>query len=344
MNEARHTHDPGPPAGDELLQLQSIGVGYRVDSVWRRAVEGLSLVLRSGQIGALLGPSGCGKTTALRAIAGFEPLQAGRIVLRGERIADVDRALPPERRRVGLMFQDYALFPHLSVRDNVGFGLARGPAAARSARVDEVLELVRLADRADAFPHELSGGQQQRVALARALAPAPALLLLDEPFSNLDADGRQRLSGELRALLKASGTTALMVTHDQGEAFALADTIGVMADGRLHQWADAQTLYHAPADRFVAGFIGRGHWVGGAMLGLDPACDVRLRPEHLRIDPNGTLRAVLESVSFYGPHHVGRLRFDDGSSAEIELAGPACLAPGDGVTLSLAGAPRPFPR
>lgn len=331
-----------PPAGADVLRVEDVRVGYAVDGVLRTVVDGLSLSLQAGQVGALLGASGCGKTTALRAIAGFEPIRHGRIVLRGETVADARGGLPPERRRVGMVFQDYALFPHLDVRDNVGFGL-RG-AAGRAERIDAMLALVGLQDRARAFPHELSGGQQQRVALARALAPAPALLLLDEPFSNLDAGGRQRLAGELRALLKASGTTALVVTHDQGEAFAMADAIGVMASGRLHQWADAATLYRAPADRFVAGFIGRGHWVAATMLGLADDRDARLRPGDLVPDPAGPIEAAVEAVSFHGPHHLARIRFADASHAEVELDDAAGVAPGGRLRLRLRRTPSLFAR
>src|SRR5690606_16010527 len=193
---------------------------------------------------------------------------AGTIDVRGVRVAAPDLSLPPEKRSVGMMFQDYALFPHMDVADNVAFGLRGIPRADRRARVAEMLALVGLGDRAGAYPHELSGGQQQRVALARALAPGPALLLLDEPFSNLDTDTRQHLAAELRALLKATGATVLMVTHDQAEAFAMADHIGVMDRGRIMQWDSAEALYRRPQDRFVAGFIGRGTLVPAAALGL----------------------------------------------------------------------------
>ena len=328
---------------EEVLRLEEIRVGYADDGGWRSVVDGLSLSLAAGQVGALLGASGCGKTTALRAIAGFEPLQQGRIALRGSTVADAAHALPPERRKVGMVFQDYALFPHIDVRGNVGFGLKRG-AAGRADRIEAMLALVGLSDRARAFPHELSGGQQQRVALARALAPAPALLLLDEPFSNLDAGSRQRLAGELRALLKESRTTALMVTHDQAEAFAMADVVGVMGKGRLHQWADAATLYHAPADRFVAGFVGRGHWVPGAMLGLSPDVDARLRPDDLIVDADGPIRARVELLAFQGPNHLARIRFDDGSAAEAELHDAQGIAPGAELRFRLRAAPLRFPR
>ena len=241
------------PADRPWLQLDQIAVAYGHRSV----VQDFSLTLPRGTVGCLLGPSGCGKTTVLRAIAGFEPLAAGEIRLDGTLVASRQQQLPPEQRRIGMVFQDHALFPHLTVGDNVGFGLHGQPDAAQ--RVAQMLDTVGLGGSAARYPHELSGGQQQRVALARALAPSPRLLLLDEPFSNLDIELRERLGGELRALLKAAGTTALLVTHDQHEAFAIADEIGIMCDGHIQQWASAYTLYHQPANRFVADFVGQGH-------------------------------------------------------------------------------------
>ncbi|MGU7772526.1 ABC transporter ATP-binding protein [Burkholderia sp. MR1-5-21] len=240
-----------------LLELDALSLAYDTPHGRRTVVDGLSLALARGDIGCLLGASGCGKTTVLRAIAGFEPVRAGRIVLDGAPVASPSLDVPPERRRIGMMFQDYALFPHLSAADNVAFGLRRQPLAERCARVAEMLELVGLADAADAYPHELSGGQQQRVALARALAPSPELLLLDEPFSNLDVDTRERLAFELRDILKRTGHTAILVTHNQAEAFAIADRIGVMQHGKLAQWDTPYALHHHPASAFVADFVRR---------------------------------------------------------------------------------------
>jgi iron(III) transport system ATP-binding protein len=239
------------------LELEHLGLAYDTPHGMRRVVDDLSLTLPGGHIGCLLGPSGCGKTTVLRAIAGFEPPVAGRILLDGAVLSSPASSMAPERRRVGMMFQDYALFPHLNVRRNVGFGLRRLPLAQRDRRVDEMLALVGLAHAADSYPHELSGGQQQRVALARALAPSPDLLLLDEPFSNLDADARERLAFEVRDILQHTGHTAILVTHDQAEAFAIADRIGVMAEGRVAQWDTPYNLRHHPATPFVADFIRR---------------------------------------------------------------------------------------
>jgi iron(III) transport system ATP-binding protein len=210
----------------------------------RPAVQDVTLNLAAGDIGVLIGPSGCGKTTLLRAVAGLEPVSGGEIRIDGQLVGSAAFSLPPEQRRIGMVFQDYALFPHLSVGRNVAFGIHHLPKARQAERVAEVLELVGLAGSAGRFPHELSGGQQQRVALARALAPSPQLMLLDEPFSNLDVDLRERLAHEVRGILKAAGATALFVTHDQLEAFAIGDMIGVVHQGRLQQWDDAYSLYH----------------------------------------------------------------------------------------------------
>ncbi|MDH5823339.1 ABC transporter ATP-binding protein [Luteimonas sp. RD2P54] len=328
-----------------LLALERVRVGYPAPGGLHVVVDELSLALRQGEIGCLLGASGCGKTTVLRAIAGFEPVRAGRILLQGAVVAEPRRALAPERRRVGMMFQDYALFPHLSVAGNVGFGLRRLRRAAREARVAAMLELVGLGGAAADYPHELSGGQQQRVALARALAPEPALLLLDEPFSNLDVDTRGRLAHELRALLRATGATALLVSHDQAEAFAMADRIGVMERGRILQWDSAEALYRRPAHRFVADFIGRGALVPGTAVGLEAELEVLLRPECLLHDPEGPIRGVLLEAGFRGPGYVGSVRLDSGEVVEVDLAEAAPREPGAALALRLAEGPLvTFPR
>ena len=201
-----------------------------------RVVRDLSFSLPQGAIGCLLGPSGCGKTTVLRCIAGFEPVQGGSIALAERIVSAPGRIVPPEARRIGMVFQDYALFPHLDVAANVGFAFGRRWDPEQRRRVQAMLDLVGLGGAGAKFPHELSGGQQQRVALARALAPAPDLMLLDEPFSNLDIDLRERLSVEVRSILKATGITAILVTHDQHEAFAIADVVGIMNEGRIEPW------------------------------------------------------------------------------------------------------------
>ena len=318
-----------------LLEIRAIRVAY--DGM--DAVADVSFSLEAGQIGCLLGPSGCGKTTALRAVAGFEPLLAGEIRLDGEVISRAGATRAPEKRRVGMVFQDYALFPHLDVMRNVGFGLGALPAAQRDARVAELLRMTGLAAYARRYPHELSGGQQQRVALARALAPRPELLLLDEPFSNLDTALRERLSLELREILKNSGTTAILVTHDQHEAFAIADVIGLMNRGRIEQWDSAYSLYHRPANRFVADFIGQGVFVSGKVLsenevqiefgalageipmpchqGCD-ACgkgcsvDVLLRPDDVIHDDASPLQAEVLRKAFRGAEFLYTLKLPSG--------------------------------
>lgn len=247
------------------LKVESIRVGYPVGRHIQEIVHGLTFALTRGEIGCLLGPSGCGKTTVLRAIAGFESLLGGQISLGGRELSRPGFTASPETRQVGVVFQDYALFPHLSVWDNIAFGLRKLKQTERKARVDKLLALVGLASHARLYPHELSGGQQQRVALARALAPQPDLLLLDEPFSNLDVDLRERLALEVRDILKELGTTAVLVTHDQHEAFAIADHIGVMQNGEIVQWDTAYNLYHKPDNRFVADFIGQGVFTPGTI-------------------------------------------------------------------------------
>jgi iron(III) transport system ATP-binding protein len=302
-----------------------------------RVCNALSFTLAAGEIACLLGPSGCGKTTLLRCVAGFEPLTGGEIALDGQIVSRPGFRLPPEQRRIGMVFQDYALFPHHSVAGNVGFGLGGLAPGARDLRVAELLRAVGLADFAAKYPHELSGGQQQRVARARALAPAPRLLLLDEPFSNLDIDLRERLAGEVRTLLKAQGTTAVMVTHDQHEAFAFADRIGVMHRGRIEQWDTPYNLYHRPASRFVADFVGQGRLVPGRLTGggqielelgvlagevtyaggargAGPALvDVLLRPDDVVHDDTSPLRAQVQSKAFRGAEILYGLRLPSGS-------------------------------
>lgn len=240
-----------------FLDLQDISVVYPCPEEDLCVVNRLNLQLVKGEIGCLLGASGCGKTTILRAIAGFEPLRSGAISLNGRELSSGRQHMAPELRGVGMMFQDYALFPHLTVEKNIGFGLRRQSRDERLRRIDEMLELVGLQAERKRYPHELSGGQQQRVALARALAPSPSLLLLDEPFSNLDVDTRERLAFEVRDILKQAGLTAILVTHNQAEAFAIADRIGVMEQGQVVQWGTPRELHEHPANDFVADFIRR---------------------------------------------------------------------------------------
>lgn len=221
------------------LKIEDVSLGYEARQGLTLIVQDFSLGLDAARIGCLLGPSGCGKSTLLRAIAGFEPVRAGRISLGDSVVSSQDVHIPPERRQVGLMFQEFALFPHLTAAENVGFGLRRLVSAERRARVDEMLRLVGLAQAGRQYPHELSGGQQQRIALARAMAPAPALLLLDEPFSNLDLATRERLTADVRSILVDAGQTALLVTHNTTEAQIFADIVGTVDNGRLHSWQGA---------------------------------------------------------------------------------------------------------
>jgi iron(III) transport system ATP-binding protein len=324
---------------DTLLKLDGVACRYG-DLV---AVDGLSLRLRRGEIGCLLGPSGCGKTTALRAIAGFEPICAGTIDLEGREIASPTRRLPPDQRGVGMVFQDYALFPHLTAAQNVAFGLRALPRRERLAVAARLLDLVGLGGLAGRYPHELSGGQQQRVAVARAVAPQPRLVLMDEPFSNLDVDLRERLGGDIRGLLKDRGIAALFVTHDQHEAFLIGDRIGVMREGRLLQWDSAFALYHQPEDRFVADFIGQGRLISGVLTAPDsietvlgvirgnvaygwPAgrrVTVLLRPDDVVPDPAGPVEGEVVGRAFKGAETLYTLRV--GADTEVLCEVPSRL-------------------
>jgi iron(III) transport system ATP-binding protein len=299
----------------------------------QRVVQGMHFALAPGRIGCLLGPSGCGKTTVLRCIAGFEPVQGGEIVLSDRVVSRVGLQVPPERRGIGMVFQDYALFPHLSVAKNVAFGLSRLTAQQIHARTSEMLDLVGLAEASDVFPHELSGGQQQRVALARALAPSPDLLLLDEPFSNLDVDLRERISVEVREILKSAGITAILVTHDQHEAFAIADEIGIMKDGAIEQWDSAYNLYHRPRTRFVADFVGQGVFLRGIaesdgrlvtelgeLAGEFPlkvpagdVVDLLLRPDDIVHDDASPWQAEVLAKAFRGAEFLYTLKLASGT-------------------------------
>ncbi|MFZ9408272.1 MAG: ABC transporter ATP-binding protein [Burkholderiaceae bacterium] len=247
------------------LKVRDLCVRFEGPTGPREILKNLTFQLAPGEIGSLLGASGCGKTPPLRAIAGFLQPWHGEIMIGSEVIANAAISVAPEHRGVGVVFQDYALFPHLTLARNVAFGLTRMSIEQRNARVGQLLEMVGLSGSADRYPHELSGGQQQRVALARALAPSPSVLLLDEPFSSLDPDLREQLALDLRELLKSQGTTALLVTHDQYEAFAMADSIGVMEQGRIAQWDDAWRLYHQPGTRSVADFVGQGVFMNGRL-------------------------------------------------------------------------------
>jgi iron(III) transport system ATP-binding protein len=323
-------------ANNMLLEVREATIAYQGLPV----VHSVSLSLPVGLIGCLLGPSGCGKTTLLRAIAGFEPLQQGEILLRGRVVSSSNHSLPPEKRKVGMVFQDLALFPHLNITDNIGFGLRGHDRSQRRARVRELLALISLEHAATVFPHQLSGGQQQRVALARAMAPRPDLLLLDEPFSSLDIELREKLAREVRQILKKDGLTALLVTHDQFEAFAMADEIGVMQAGRLRQWDTGYNLYHRPADLFVAHFIGQGTMLPGTVSGerevttelgvihghIPPGCisgcpvEVLIRPDDILHEDDGPDFAEIVGKVFRGADFLYTLRLASGREV-------LCLSP-----------------
>src|SRR5574343_593158 len=320
----------------EQLELNAVVQRYGATTI----VDGVDFKLAAGQIACLLGPSGCGKTTLLRCIAGFEEIAGGEIRLHGDVVSRKGQRLAPEKRRIGMVFQDYALFPHLTVEQNVAFGLGRKPGADADLRVRQLLATVGLGGQGSKYPHELSGGQQQRVALARALAPRPELILLDEPFSNLDVGLRERLSVEVRDILKREGSTAIMVTHDQNEAFAMADEIGVMYNGRIQQWDTPYNLYHRPANRFVADFIGQGVLVSVVVapgnsvkmeLGTlesdtpvecsetcdacDSGCkvDILLRPDDIVHDDASPVQAEVLQKAFRGADILYTLRLDSGT-------------------------------
>src|SRR5918992_1358475 len=312
--------------GRMLLEVENLRHAYGQHQV----VAGLSFSLARGVIGCLLGPSGCGKTTVLRCIAGFETVQEGEIRLAGQIVSGAGVTVPPEKRRVGMVFQDYTLFPHLTVAANISFGLHAAPREERAARVRELAALVGLSAALDKYPHEISGGQQQRVAIARALAPRPELLLLDEPFSNLDVDLRERLSLEVREIIKASGATAVLVTHDQQEAFVMADEIGVLHEGRIQQWDNPYNLYHRPANRFVADFVGQGVFLpakalgpgqveielgvlkGAEVPGNGGGLEVLLRPDDVIHDDAAPTRAEVMHKAFRGAEILYTLRLESG--------------------------------
>ncbi len=311
-----------------LLRLHAIECRYRGHTV----VKNLSLAIEPGDIAALVGPSGCGKTTVLRAIAGFEPVYDGQIDLRGELVSRPGFSVVPEKRGLGMVFQDFALFPHMTALQNIQFGLRNMDARAQTERARESLALVGMAESGARYPHELSGGQKQRVALARALAPRPELILLDEPFSSLDVELRDRLGVEVRDLLKALRITGLIVTHDQNEAFAVCDYIGVMQGGQIVQWDTPYNLYHEPAHRFVADFIGQGEFLIGTLLSphtlstevgvirskkplegkLGTQVDVLLRPDDVVADAEGNLRAEIIQKAFKGAEILYTLRLATG--------------------------------
>nr|WP_245576063.1 ABC transporter ATP-binding protein [Haloplanus natans] len=325
-----------PTAGDApVLELDDVSKSYGVE----RVIEDLSLSIHEGEILTLLGPSGCGKTTTLRLIAGLERPNGGEVALNGTPVSSSDRFVEPEDRGIGVVFQEFALFPHLTAAENVAFGLEAWDADAREQRVDELLDLVGLEAQGDSYPDELSGGQQQRVALARSLAPEPEVLLLDEPFSNLDVDLRVKMREEVRRILKETGVTAISVTHDQEEAMSISDRVAVMNDGRIEQVGDPEQVFQQPESRFVAGFLGHASFLPGYVhggevtTGLGPIprdqinglagtydrtrIDVLVRPDDIRAIPvDGEADGQVVSRRYLGPTILYEVRLDDDTAVQ----------------------------
>ena len=320
----------------KLLQIENIECRYRNQIV----VKDFSMRVSNDRLVCLLGPSGCGKTTVLRAIAGLEPVYNGKIHLRDDVVSKAGYMLPPEKRKLAMVFQDYALFPHMDVSSNVSFGIRNTTAKAKQKIADEMLETVGLANAGKRYPHELSGGQQQRISLARALACDPDLILMDEPFSNLDIDLRERLSLDVRDILKERGVSGILVTHDQNEAFAISDKIGVMNKGRIEQWDTSFNLYHDPVNRFVADFIGQGVFLNGTLtapdtveteigiikgdrayqLPKDSSIDLLVRPDDIVPDDKSELKAQVVQKAFKGAEILYTLKLISGNKLY-------CLAP-----------------
>ncbi|HSJ43407.1 MAG TPA: ABC transporter ATP-binding protein [Euzebyales bacterium] len=330
---------------DRVLQLEDATKRYGDVT----ALNGVSLAARRGELLAVVGPSGCGKTTLLHVIAGLTDVDAGRVTIGGRVVAGAGAWVPPEDRRVGIVFQEHALFPHLTVADNVSFGLPRG--AGRRARCAEALDLVHLAHMGDRYPHELSGGEQQRVALARALGPRPTVVLLDEPFSNLDANLRVRLRRETAAVLRASGTTAVFVTHDRQEALSIGDRVAVLNDGRLEQVDRPEVVFHVPRTRFVATFIGEADLLAGEVRGCvadtvvgalpvtgvdaDGRVDVMVRPHEVVVEIAGDANATVGHGEFRGAHVLHVLVLDGGGELRCEVPHTRALEEGARVRVSV---------
>ena len=312
-----------------LLEIIEIECRYQKSTV----VQNLSMHVKHNSLVSLLGPSGCGKTTALRAIAGLEPIYNGQIKLRDEVVSRPGFTRPPEKRQLAMVFQDYALFPHMDVTSNVSFGVRNVSKKVQGKMADEMLEIVGLSNMGHRYPHELSGGQQQRVALARALITKPDLILLDEPFSNLDIDLRERLSLDVRDILKERGVSGILVTHDQNEAFAICDQIGVMNKGKIEQWDTPFNLYHDPVNRFVADFIGQGVFLNGTFTSPDTVeteigtikgdraykftkgtdVDLLVRPDDIVPDQESNLKAEVIQKAFKGAEILYTLKLSSGN-------------------------------
>lgn len=322
VEQAPKDRDLGTP----VVELRGITCAYEEG---RPAITDISFSARQGEILCLLGPSGCGKTTTLRVIAGFESVSQGEVYLNGRLVCARGHQVPAEQRRVGMVFQEYALFPHLRVADNIAFGLHRLPRDQRKARVHEMLVLTGLVGLERRYPHELSGGQQQRVALARALAQNPVILLMDEPFSNLDPDMASRMRQDLHDLLKRTKTTAILVTHDHEEAFAMADRVAVLNNGRLEQFDTPETIYHVPSSPFVADFVGQADFVPGIVrngtvvteIGEFPnragfangrRVVVMIRPDDIHIVPARDRGARIVSRQFRGSENLYTINLPSG--------------------------------
>jgi iron(III) transport system ATP-binding protein len=347
------------PTHLDVPALRCLGITHRFGPV--RAVDGVDLEVPTGSFTSLLGPSGCGKTTLLRIIAGLERPDAGTVEIDGRPVDGPGLSVAPEQRGVGMVFQAHALFPHLDVGRNVAFGLRDLDRARRAERVAEVLELVGLFGLEQRMPSELSGGQQQRVALARALAPRPSLLLLDEPFSSLDAALRASVREEVRSILHDAGQTALLVTHDQEEALSITDRVAVMFDGRLHQLADPETLYREPATREVAAFVGDADLVHGAraasfmvdtplgrLATVGPVesdeVTVVVRPENVTLRAAEDGGATVRHVTFFGHDALVAVVLDDGTTLRSRSGPGAALVRGDRVRMTVTGPVVTFPR
>jgi len=330
-----------------ILELRHVSCAYETG---RPAVQEISFAAREGEILCLLGPSGCGKTTILRAIAGFEPVRSGQLFLSGQLVSSPDVMTPTENRRVGMVFQEYALFPHLRVQDNIAFGLHHLPRSERASRVQEMLRLTGLEGFERRYPHELSGGQQQRVALARALVQNPVVLLLDEPFSNLDPDMAGRMRQELHDLLRRTKTTTVLVTHDHDEAFAMADRIAVLNQGRLEQFDTPEMMYHMPATPFVADFVGQADFIPGTVsqgmvhteLGEFPdtiECKdgtvvvVMIRPDDIHLVPTEGARSRVLSRQFHGSENLYTVSLPSGQIVHSSQGSTSVYQAGTAVEL-----------
>ncbi len=314
----------------DYLVIDNLSVNFSSQII----LNNLSLKLKAGDIGCLLGSSGCGKTTLLRCIAGFEKPQSGSIILNNRQLVTDHLFVAAEKRGIGMVFQDFALFPHLSVEENIAFGISNLDRISKQLRINEMLELVSLNDTRKRYPHQLSGGQQQRIGLARAMAPKPALLLLDEPFSSLDVELREQLAIDIRDILKKQNMSALMVTHDQQEAFTVADQTGLMYQGKIEQWGSPYDLYHKPINDYVAGFIGKGTILPGVVkdarhittvLGMlsgqfeipteceTSGCEVKLliRPDDVIHDDSSDLQLEIIDRVFKGDEFIYTLKIDE---------------------------------